>query len=802
MPDLRLPLPIARLRRRSQNAKSAMEEHHTAFHAWEVSLKLAVVLHHPDALRQLARASLGDWVRAFELGDRPLGSPALLELDAWLRDKGDAPERKLLARTFFANLVAYRNRVIGHGSTREMEFYARGAILLREGLSAAWEAELFAPAGSELLYVGAVVGSERRGAPAELLRLQGEEIEAVDPRGETTPADLWAHHPYARHAAVWSDLHPWLLFDEEREQLYCFNKFARRAQYLDYASGLFLEGAPLEELRPGLEGELRELFRGATAVTAEPEAPRLAEGRTSFGDFELERLLGQGAMGEVHLAQQRSLGRRVALKLLSTSLERDPVALARFRREVEALSRCEHPNVVKILAHGTTQGRPWYAMEYVEGADLVEVGKQLAETRDFAAAVSRACRPSAEPPPAASRRKRFQELARFFAEAARGVQHLHDRGIVHRDLKPSNLMVTAHGHRAVVMDLGLAVVENRSLALTKDRARPLGTLRYMPPEQLERRRADLTPRADVYALGATLYELATGHAFRDGESEEALLHQILHVDPRPARELARELPVDLELILRKATEREVALRYESAASFASDLDAFAEGRAVSARPQSFAYLLLVALRRYQRLATAAILVTLVGAAIYAVQMRSAGRKIKAESEDLSDSPRVSPVALRLSPDSERTIQALVDQIASKWDEWVGTDLPKVRLSVYPRRGSEDDRETEQVIHAMESAIFSAARWRLFSWKMIAPILSSLGIEGSDLVLPENRRKVNSALEMQGFVLECLMIFDLIPIGGILQADDSRNYRLQIGIYDVVTFDSSFMATGEIEFAPK
>src|SRR5512146_1920449 len=208
-------------------------------------------------------------------------------------------------------------------------------------------------------------------------------------------------------------------------------------------------------------------------------------------------------MGVVHLARQESVGRLVALKMLPPALADDAVAVARFQREISALARCDHPNVVKILASGQVGGTRYYSMELIEGADLAEVGKALAQEPDLDAAISaateraRAARPELfakgprPAPPAAvpkgrSGADRTRRLARLFRDAARSVQALHDVGIIHRDIKPANLMVTAQDHRLVVMDLGLALLGDASRSLTKDRSGLLGTLRYVPPEQLQR----------------------------------------------------------------------------------------------------------------------------------------------------------------------------------------------------------------------------------------------------------------------------------------------------------------------------
>jgi WD40 repeat protein len=209
----------------------------------------------------------------------------------------------------------------------------------------------------------------------------------------------------------------------------------------------------------------------------------------------------------------------------------------------------------------------------------------------------------------------------MFRDAARAVQHLHDMGIVHRDLKPGNLMLTADQRRVVVMDLGLAALGDASRALTRESGAILGTLRYMPPEQLRRDGGAVDPRVDVYALGATFYELLTGRPLFSTDSEAQLLDQVLNRAPVPPRDATPALPRDLCTIVEKCLSKEARARYSSAAALADDLDAFLEGRAIAARAPTLGYVLLLAAKRHRAVTLTAALASLTLVAVLAHFMR-------------------------------------------------------------------------------------------------------------------------------------------------------------------------------------
>jgi predicted Ser/Thr protein kinase len=613
-----LPLPLAQLVRRALNGKSAAERHHGAFYLAECTLKLAaaarVGLWMDRALvpgGDLARAlgalvlpSLGHWCELLReltvaLARRPDVAllPPLCDAAALSRKRPEwarvaelarrgvelevfsaEPAKQALRRGalgFFDLIVAYRNVVIGHGAQRTSAFYDELAHLLLEAVVEVL-ADTALLGGLELAQARVELdGEASRTAWYALTGLAG--LPRDEDAGDAVPGHLYLLGPGAR-----VPLFPFVVYRHEdelgREQVGFLNKAARRradrdegagvvsrVEYLDYASGQTLDDvdarAALTTALARIEGRpVPPADVDAIALAARAEAPPepgddAAPAGAVLGDFELSSELGRGSMGVVYKARQRSLGRVVALKVLPPALAADPVARKRFRKEMLALARCDHPNVVRILATGTDGANDHYAMEYVDGADL-----------------SRA--PSVP----------LDRLAELFAGAADGLAHLHDNGVLHRDLKPGNLMLTADGKRLVIMDLGLAKLADESQALTSVDVKILGTLRYMAPEQLQRRLVEVDARADVYGLGAALYELATGRPIHDGDTEARLIQQVLNEAPVPPRRANPALRSDLAAVIEMATAKLPAQRYASAAALRDDLRAVADDRAIQARP--------------------------------------------------------------------------------------------------------------------------------------------------------------------------------------------------------------------------
>jgi serine/threonine-protein kinase len=287
-----------------------------------------------------------------------------------------------------------------------------------------------------------------------------------------------------------------------------------------------------------------------------PAAPR-PEGLPgpAVPGYEVAGLLGRGGMSVVYRAVQLTLKRPVALKLLRTGDAEDD-EVARFRGEAEAVARLQHPHIVQIFEVGEHDGRPYLALELVEGGSL---DKRL----------------RGGPLPARAAAALAQALAR-------AVHYAHQKGVVHRDLKPANVLLTADGIPKVT-DFGLAKRLDGEAGQTQSGA-VVGTPSYMAPEQAAGRTHEVGPLADVYALGAVLYEALTGRPPFQADTALDTLLMVRAEDPLPPSRLRPKLPPDLETICLKCLRKEPRKRYGSAEELADDLGRFLDGRPVLARP--------------------------------------------------------------------------------------------------------------------------------------------------------------------------------------------------------------------------
>ncbi|HVV74313.1 MAG TPA: serine/threonine-protein kinase, partial [Verrucomicrobiae bacterium] len=288
------------------------------------------------------------------------------------------------------------------------------------------------------------------------------------------------------------------------------------------------------------------------------------------GDYELLGELGRGAMGVVYRARQLSLNRMVALKLIAPEQLASPKVLERFRAEAEVAAQLDHPHIVPIFETGTVDGCYFLSLKLIEGGSLAQ---RLAEYQLPA--------PGAKHHPGGEIAPQLR-IARLLVAAADAVHYAHQRGILHRDLKPGNIILDSAGSPHVT-DFGLAkrVESDSSLTLSGE---VLGTPAYMAPEQAAVTDGQMTTAADIYSLGAILYELLTGQPPFGRGSPIETLHAVIHDEPIHPRALNRAVPRDLETICLKCLEKQPARRYTSARALAEDLRRFISGEPVQARP--------------------------------------------------------------------------------------------------------------------------------------------------------------------------------------------------------------------------
>jgi len=358
---------------------------------------------------------------------------------------------------------------------------------------------------------------------------------------------------------------------------------------------------------PEFAVELKELFAGQARLEqiASPLRQAVQAGKAAsqmdattgpsnpLGDFRIQREVGRGGMGIVYEAEQLSLGRRVALKVLPFAATIDHRHLQRFQNEARAAASLEHPHIVPVYGVGCERGIHYYAMKFIDGQTLSRLIKERAESTGEMRQplctlspedVSRrkddaTCSPESPTTRIAAARTEstlgdsagFRQIAEWGIQAALALEHAHSFGIVHRDIKPANLIIDGLGELWVT-DFGLArTTTDAGLTMTGD---VLGTLRYMSPEQALAKHGLVDHRTDVYSLGVTLYELLSGEPAVEGTDRNEILNAITRDEPRPLRTFNAAIPRDLETIVLKAMAKDTFARYATAKEVADDLRHF------------------------------------------------------------------------------------------------------------------------------------------------------------------------------------------------------------------------------------
>ena len=435
-----------------------------------------------------------------------------------------------------------------------------------------------------------------------------------------------------------------------------------------------------------------------------------------FGNYEVVRLIGQGAMGNVFEVLNLSFEppRREALKVIRSRLRAVAEAVQRFKGEMAKMANLRHANIVAVFHAGTHEGELFFTMSFEEGGDL---GELLLREKQL------------EP-------RRAAAIIRTVAEA---VEEAHRQSIVHRDLKPSNILLRADG-APLVTDFGLAVLMSGSAPSGGDGVGtgPEGTPCYMPPEQAEARHADIGPRSDVYALGAILYECVTGRPPFKGRDAAETIRLVRNAPLDRPRVFNRSIPQELEAICLKCLEKDPQLRYASAGELARTLGEFLDrtGRRSLTRRQKLALWLGV---------PALVALLFVGLQVWQVEtVKSQARTNLARGDELREKGRPVQALEQYAVARERYDSLL----ASGWLLYGRTDTRLAWADVQLRRGVllEGQRQYEEAQSALEAA--QAALERLRSARADDPrflnalgeVYHNLGVHYSDVRFAPTERE--------------------------------------------------------------
>ena len=460
-----------------------------------------------------------------------------------------------------------------------------------------------------------------------------------------------------------------------------------------------------------------------------------------IGNYQILEEIGRGGMGVIYRARQRHSRRIVALKRVLSYHADSRETLARFRREAEAAASLDHPNILPIYEVSEGEdGLPFFSMKFAPGGSLLDAGPALRDDPRRSVALT--------------------------AKVARAVQYAHGQGILHRDLKPGNVMLDGRGE-PLVSDFGLA----KWLDTTSDLTRTLtifGTPGYIAPEQAKGPAANLTPAADVYSLGAILFNLFTGQPPFLGEHALAVIQQAAEKSAPKLRTLAPSLDRDLETICAKCLEREPRARYRSAGDLAEDLERWLEGRPIIARPVSAPVRIWRWSKRNPKLAGSLAAVAIFGAAGIVAAITSSRLSLMVQNAELarhsvtltpfedldelstsSNSAKAATTALATGLTQTKGIRASYGKTQDV-DPWSAEDWKKIGEAAGARfvlSGSIRQREGKKrvAVHLIETASGSAVSTWLHDVDSyaevgrasLAKISNVLGIHKTPATVPTN-----------------------------------------------------------------
>ncbi|MEZ5962796.1 MAG: protein kinase [Planctomycetota bacterium] len=567
----------------------------------------------------------------------------------------------------------------------------------------------------------------------------------------------------------------------------------------------------LEEFKP------RDEDGSQPPVREEPESA--TEARRQIGDYRILEEVGRGGMGVVYEAEQLSLGRRVALKVLPMRSSTDSVAIERFQREARAAARLQHPNIVPIIDVGSDGDVNYYAMQFVRGRSLDEVLEDVRKLRGEGAppATSALAWPRGGSeridPSTVAGRHYWRSVARIGEQACRALTYAHENGVIHRDIKPSNLLLDEQG-TIWVTDFGLAKTGEDDLTLTGDF---VGTLRFMSPERFK---GQCDARADVFGIGATLYELLVLEPAFHSPDRLHLIQRISKEDPRSPRAVDPSVPVDLETIVLKSLEKDPRRRYQSAAELGDDLTLFLAHQPIRARRTSALGRAVRWVARNRALAiAAACLITIltlvaISATVVAVRMRTLAEEAQRahaaverelyrsqiqNATDAVDDGRLQLARQLLFATPSRLRGFEWRHLASRLDPSVGSPLPQ-HLRVAELQFSADGRTAlvnvaapEQDGHGPGYRVVDTSTWHtLFEVPPLTnPLYVALASDGATVVAAGTELGVWSVAQGRALYrlpIRCRFCLDLDPHGHLVAGPSRLELRAQLDGQAVAAVD--------------
>jgi tetratricopeptide (TPR) repeat protein len=441
---------------------------------------------------------------------------------------------------------------------------------------------------------------------------------------------------------------------------------------------------------PAMRAEIESLLQQQEGASRFIEMPALHLAAKSFmregafrigqtiGDYEIISLIGSGGMGEVYLAEDGQLHRKVAVKLVRRGMDSDDI-IRHFKREEHLLASLNHPNIAQLYGSGlTADGVPFFVMEYVAGERLDQYCND--------------------------RKLETKERLQLFRKVCSAVTYAHQRLVIHRDLKPANVRVTAAGEPKL-LDFGIAKLLDSENAPSRGQTLTLQgvmTPEYASPEQV--RGESMTTASDVYSLGVVLYELLTGHRpYRlTSRRPDELSRAIIEQEPtRPSSVVASasrrwsmgwkpmpQLRGDLDNIVLMAMRKEPSRRYSSVGQFSADIQRHLDGLPVVARKDTFTYRASKFIRRH-RIAVAAaflILLSLVGGIIATAWQAQAARHEKAKAEDVKDAlvrmlNYSNPIVFSPQNNSQKTVKEILDETAKQLENGEFSNQPEIKVEL-------------------------------------------------------------------------------------------------------------------------